>query len=169
MLSRHPIGPDVSMIAQLPESERGRLVIGYNNSSIEVVDSNAPNTAPLTLRQTASGVPLRALAAPAGTVVVGFASGALGLWSIRTGERLAYTKLHGALIHMKLIESKLYAATDLGQYIVWDLGDLVRDRCELLRRVWKAVPVVWSEGRVKAAAPPSSHQCHNAPTQPAPN
>ena len=93
------------------------------------------------------------------TVIVGHASGDVGVWALKTGERLASGRLHGAVIHLALSRGRLYAATDLGGHLVWDLRILEASRCELLRAVWKRVPVVWERGRPVPRAAPLGHRC----------
>src|SRR5262249_32676894 len=103
---------------------------------------------------------VRLLEGPMNTLIVGYASGALGIWNQTDGTRLAYTRLHGAVVHLLIEDHKLYAATELGDSLVWDLGAFYRDYCELLKDVWAQVPVVWEGGDVVAQPPPTDHACH---------
>ena len=61
--------------------------------------------------------------------------------------------------HLLLEGSKLFAATSLGDHLIWDLGVLQTDYCALLRRIWKEVPVVWEEGVPVKRRPPKGHRC----------
>ena len=102
---------------------------------------------------------MRILAGPLNTVVVGYANGLVGLWDTRDGKRLAHARLHGPVVHLQLEDQMLFAATDLGHHLQWDLSVFSRDYCTLLREVWHEVPVVWSSGRPVAAPPPIKHRC----------
>jgi len=102
----------------------------------------------------------RILAGAMDTLIVGYESGLLGIWNLRSGRRLVHERLHGPVSHLLLKEGrKLYAATELGRHLVWDLGVLRADRCAVLREVWAGVPVVWEGGRPVQRAPPAGHDC----------
>ncbi|MFH0900931.1 MAG: hypothetical protein V2A73_09910 [Pseudomonadota bacterium] len=53
----------------------------------------------------------------------------------------------------------LYAVTELGDYLVWNLGSFYQDYCELLGDVWRKVPLVWHSGLPVLAPPPTWHRC----------
>jgi WD40 repeat protein len=113
-----------------------------------------PTLQPLPARQVE-----RLLSGPAKTLVAGFADGTLGLWDTRSGLLLARDRLRGPVVHLRRRGAMVYAATDLGQYLVWDLGPLERPLCELLRAIWAEVPVRCPGGRCARAAPPAGHLC----------
>ncbi len=54
---------------------------------------------------------------------------------------------------------KLYAASELGQHLVWDLSHFHRTYCELLRDISKQVEVVWEGGKPVPRKPPPAHPC----------
>jgi hypothetical protein len=93
------------------------------------------------------------------TLVVGFASGMVGLWNLRDGTRLHHGQIHGPVTHLVLAGSRLVAASELGQHLVWDLDVFQVDHCALLRQVWAQVPVAWEEGLPVIRAAPSGHRC----------
>src|SRR4030095_9846597 len=98
-------------------------------------------------------------AGPRGTVIVGYSGGVVGMWALADGKRLGQALLHGPVVHLLLEDQQLYAATELGQHLTWDLGVFYRDYCSLMREIWSEVPVVWSNGRPVAAAAPTDHVC----------
>ncbi|RLB45482.1 MAG: hypothetical protein DRI90_28405 [Deltaproteobacteria bacterium] len=153
-----PIGVGIAAMVQ-PTGEQDRsLVVGYDNGDVELFPTGAAGTR-LAFDQGHSGPVTQMLEGPGGTVVVGYESGDVGLWQRSSGKRLASARLHGSISHLRLVAARLYAATDLGQHLTWDLSDLIRDQCELLGQVWTQVPVVWRDGRVQRAEPDRSHRC----------
>ena len=99
------------------------------------------------------------LGGPSGTALIGFADGTLGIWKLDNGALLERRRLHGPVAHLLLDGAKVYAATELGATLTWDLGVLRDDYCELLRRVWREVPVVWEHGLPVRRDPPDHHRC----------
>jgi hypothetical protein len=131
-------------------------VVGYGDGSVEVMPGAG---APLVLVGTPSSVPMRIVAGPTGTILVGYAGGFVGLWDRRTGARLDHWQLHGATHQLAFAAGKLYAVSELGQDLVEDLGVFEIDRCALLARVWRDVPVEWASGLPVLAPPPTEHAC----------
>jgi len=144
--AREPLGP--------PDA----LVVGYGDGNLELRSLGDP-ASPLVFERTPSARPARIVTGPVGTVAVGYANGVVGLWSRRDGSRVAAAQLHGAVVHLLLGGDRLYAATDLGDHLVWDLGVFHRDYCDLLREVWREVPIVWQVGRAQVQPPPPGHRC----------
>ncbi len=155
-LSVHPTPPGVTALGLA-----GRwIVVGFEDGSLELVASVPGETRPaLFFEETGSSPVVRILGGPMDTVVVGFANGDLGLWSLETGVRLDQARLHGPVIHLGLQAGRLYAATELGDVFVWNLTALQADYCELLRDVWRAVPVTWEDGVPQSRPPDRGHRC----------
>ena len=137
------------------------LAVGYANGNVELLRSQetSATTASATPNQSlertpASGV-TRIIPGPMGTLIAGYGNGFVGMWSMRDGKLLADGHIHGPIEHLLLEDHGLYAASSLGQHLVWDLSTFYVERCTLLREVWQRVPVVWQEGRAVAATPPS--------------
>jgi hypothetical protein len=99
------------------------------------------------------------LPGPKGTLVAGFANGQLGIWSLDNGARLRHSRLHGAVRYIVLAQGKLLAATELGDYLALDLSTFRLAYCDLLRQVWKEVPVLWENGLPVKRAPDEGHSC----------
>jgi WD40 repeat protein len=140
----------------------GRVALGYRDGNIELVaDGDGARRAGFSLEDVPASPVERMVAGPMNTLVVGFASGHLGLWDLTTGKRLHHARLHGPVVHLELVDrgARLYAATELGSHLVWRLGPLLKGYCELLREVWRDVPVVWEQGRPVRRAPPRDHPC----------
>ncbi|MBW2454027.1 MAG: protein kinase [Deltaproteobacteria bacterium] len=139
---------------------KGILIVGYGDGNIELwpQDNAAPKLTHSFERVPSSPV-LRIVPGPRGTVVVGFAGGLVGLWNQADGILLEHARLHGAVQHLLLENQAVFAATDLGQSLVWDLSVFQADRCALLRQIWERVPVVWERGRAVERPPPSNHHC----------
>jgi len=83
----------------------------------------------------------------------------VGLWSLRNGARLESAQLHGPAVHLLVREGKLYAASELGQHLVLDLTIFHTPYCDLLRSLWREVPVIWQGGLPVQRRAPHDHQC----------
>jgi len=157
-VEKHPIGSGVSALAPASGLEAGRVVVGYRDGNIELQPSR-PNQPAVSFEQVPSSRVERILAGPMNTIIVGYASGVLGMWDQGSGSRLASAHLHGPVVHLLLEAGQLYAATELGGDLRWELGPLHRDYCQLMREIWRRVPIVWSSGHAQRAAAPSQHPC----------
>ena len=159
----HEVGPGVSAIVRTEKA----LVIGFRDGSIELFPTSRGEVMERRARLPLEGSPASAVVrlreGPAGSLVVGFANGLFGIWSLETGARLHEVQLHGSVVHLVLHDQRLYAASELGQYAVLDLEVFYRDYCTLLREVWSTVPVVWAQGRPRRRAPPAHHRCADRP------
>jgi outer membrane protein assembly factor BamB len=133
-------------------------VIGYDDGGVEVLSPDG-DTVALVLSATDSTDIVALLEGPQETVIVGFSGGQIGLWSQADGTKLAVGHLHGRVVHTFIQDQFLYAATDLGEYLTWDLSAFYLSRCELLREIWARVPTVWRGGRPVAEPPPAGHEC----------
>jgi WD40 repeat protein len=158
---RMAIGPGVTALALARDAERTLLLLGHRDGNVEARPRTLPLGAPTLFERTPSSAVRRIVAGPMGTVVVGHDDGALGIWHVADGARLAEAHLHGAVTHLLLEGQQLVAATELGQSLVWDLSALRRDRCELLRGVWERVGVVWEAGAPVRRPPPAAHPCQS--------
>ena len=135
------------------------LILGFSNGSVEPLASR-PDPAPgFRFEQTPSSPVERMLEGPLSTLVVGFANGLWGIWSLQTGACLYHSRLHGAIRHLLLDGTRLYVASDLGQHATLDLAVLRMPYCDLLRAVWSEVPVIWEGGLPVRRAPPDDHRC----------
>jgi hypothetical protein len=67
--------------------------------------------------------------------------------------------LSGPVTHLLRDGGKLYAATELGDHLVWNLAPLNLGYCEVMRRVWKSIAVVWRDGKPVTRPPPPHHRC----------
>ncbi|MFH0900712.1 MAG: WD40 repeat domain-containing protein, partial [Pseudomonadota bacterium] len=162
-------GSPVVPIAVFPGSRKGLtaigassgyLILGTREGQLEALPLSPSSTRPrLALRGGPAGEVVRIAAGPKGTVLAGYASGFLGLWSLESGAILGSFKLHGPVSHLLLAGHQLYAATELGDYQVIDLVPFYQDHCELLASIWARVPVVWEHGMPVLAPPPSGHRC----------
>ena len=149
-------------ITSIARIDATQLAVGYSNGSLELVPVHTePSSAQPTysFEQTPSSPVTRILLGPMDTLIAGYGNGAVGVWSWRDGQRLADGRIHGPVEHVLLEDQKLYAASSLGQHLVWNLSALYAERCALLREVWDRVPVVWRDGRAVAESPPASHAC----------
>ena len=99
------------------------------------------------------------------TVAVGFANGLVGLWSLASGARLQRARLHGPISHLVPDDGSLQVVTELGAHMQWDLGVLGDDYCQLMRKVWREIPVVWEAGAAVTRKPPADHRCARAGEQ----
>jgi len=140
------------------------FVVGYRDGKIELLADHGDGPAPaVAFERTPVSPSTELLAGPMNTLIVGYLSGDVGIWSLTDGSRLAHARLHGPIAHLLLEDDKLYAASELGDHLVWDLGQLQRDYCELMAEVWRRVPVVWTEGHAVVRPPPETHRCRPDP------
>jgi hypothetical protein len=160
---RYPASVGITAVTRI---DAERLALGYANGNIELLQTQAPATtvgtaakSNHTFEQTFATSVTRIFGGPMDTLIAGFASGALGMWSWRDGKQLAAGRIHGPIEHLLLEKQKLYAASSLGQHLVWNLSPLYAEHCALLREVWQRVPVVWQDGRAVVEAPPPNHAC----------
>ncbi|MBI4705151.1 MAG: protein kinase [Deltaproteobacteria bacterium] len=162
LLRRYAAGVGVSALAggRGAVAGGGWLAIGFRDGNIEIVPAAAAKPQPaVSLAEVPWSPPLRILPGPGDTLIVGFANGLVGIWDRTSGSRLAYARLHGPVVHLLIEGQKLYAASDLGRHLVWDLDVFYQDYCELLREIWNRVPVVWEGGRAVVQRPGAEHRC----------
>ncbi|MBI4701049.1 MAG: protein kinase [Deltaproteobacteria bacterium] len=153
---RRDVGPGVTALA----ASGPFVVAGFENGILELVPLDPALAAPrYSFEQVPSSPVAQIVPGPAGTLVVGYASGLVGLWGRDDGRRLARTRLHGSVAHLVLDGTRLYAATDLGDETVWDLGVFHAGYCDLVRQLWAQVPVTWRDGRPVKEPPPAAHPC----------
>jgi hypothetical protein len=99
------------------------------------------------------------IVAPAGELLVlGTMSGLLELVDLR-GERLGSAVLASSVQALGVRGDHVFAMSNFGDRLAWDLGAFQRDRCAVLREVWQRVPVVWEGGVPVRRPPPSDHEC----------
>ena len=140
------------------------LVLGFQEGSIQLVslEAAAPDAGPhddFNFEGVPSSSVRRFLSGPMDTLVAGYDNGFLGIWSLHSGTLLHHFRLHGPIEHLLFDDETLYAVTALGDRQTLDLGVLGRNYCDLMREVWDAVPVLWSEGRAVSQEPPTDHEC----------
>ncbi|MFH0900523.1 MAG: hypothetical protein V2A73_07830, partial [Pseudomonadota bacterium] len=138
------------------------LVVGYDAGDLELLPIVADAALPrFSFEERVPAAVERISEGPRQTIVVGYASGDLGIWSVETGKRLRHFKLHGPIVHLFVdgTTRRLYAATEVGDFQSIDLTSLYQDYCELLGDIWKTVPVVWQAGMPALVLPPAGHRC----------
>lgn len=136
----------------------GGLAVGYGNGNVELLTAEGAGWA-FDLEDVPSAAVTGLLAGPEGTLVVGFADGTVGLWSLENGYRLHVVNLHGPVVHLARIGDALVAVSELGDRHTLDLRVFDRDYCQLLREVWAEVPVVWEGGAAVERAPSGPPAC----------
>lgn len=158
-----PAGPRWGSAA--PESAPPVVVVGAltvtGTSTGEVLVTDAGGVrADLTLQDTPR-LPVTALGpGPGGTLLVGWASGQLGLWELDTGRPLLREKLHGPVTELAWGSGHLQARTELGDVLDLDLDVLEASWCAVLAQVVERVPVTWDGRRVvREAGLPAGHPC----------
>jgi hypothetical protein len=101
---------------------------------------------------------LRIAPGPSGVWIAGFGNGDVSLWSGDDLRRLDRARLHGPVSNVLVSKGVMYAATERGDGLTWDLHDLERPRCELLQEVFRAIPVIWRDGHA-VLAPTDAQAC----------
>jgi len=133
-----------------------QVVVGNQDGNVELIrDGGTPQA----LKQVPSSAVVRMCPGPAGTLVVGYASGLVGIWDVGSGNRLIDLRLHGPVEHLHQEGARLYAITSLGDRAVLDLRDFSEDYCTLLAELWREVAAVWEQGRAQLRPPPPGHPC----------
>lgn len=136
-----------------------RIALGYADGNVDLLDPSTGERRSLMLERTPSSHTTVLSSGPPGTLLLGFADGQLGLWSLADGARLDQLRLHGAVVHLAWRGERVVAASELGDVGRMDLGDFHRPYCELVREVWEQTRVVWASGRAREQAPPGEHRC----------
>jgi len=134
------------------------IVVGHRDGQLQLLGSS--NLAAGRFEAVASSPVVRIVAGPRGTLAVGYANGEVGLWDAGRGARLLHGRLHGPVVHLLFEAGGLYASSELGQSLRWDLAVLLRERCDLLREIWSQVPVIWAKGRALSRPVPVAHPCY---------
>ncbi|MFH0902912.1 MAG: WD40 repeat domain-containing protein, partial [Pseudomonadota bacterium] len=80
----------------------GRLLaVGYDAGDLELVPVQPGTVKPaFSFEETIPSSVERISEGPRQTLIAGYASGDLGIWSLETGKRLRHFKLHGPIIHL---------------------------------------------------------------------
>jgi len=136
-----------------------RLALGFQDGTVQLFSARTRKRQKLSLENVPSSQVERILFGPKSTLILGHANGELGIWSLFSGKRLKHGRLLGPVVHLMLQKGRLYAASELGSHLVWDLRVLEQDYCELMREVWRRVPVLWEGGLPVLRAPPGTHRC----------
>jgi len=137
---------------------KDRLALGFEDGNIEVVSLSHKERKQY-FKDVASSPVMQMLEGPRGTLIVGYANGQLGIWNFKTGLRLYLSRLHGPVRHLQIRKGTLYAASELGDKLVFDLSAFQKKYCDLVRDVWQKVPVVWESGSPTLRSAPDNHQC----------
>ena len=148
-----PANPGVSAAVRA----QGSLVKGHSVGLVEA--SAGDEESILAFEGTPQSAVTELVNGPGGTVVAAFADGTVGLWDPGAGQALALVRLHGAVTNLWIHHGLLFAGSELGASLIWDLGPLEEPRCDLLEAVWERVPVVWEKGRPHIQTPPGIHDC----------
>ncbi len=137
-----------------------QIVVGFRDGGIELLPTGkSPGRREIVFEDTPSSPVVSLLAGPPGTLVAGFGNGAYGLWSLANGIGLDQRHMHGSVAHLLYREGRLTAASELGQHATLDLGVFHLPYCELLRRVWRRVDIIWHKGLPRKRRPDTHHRC----------
>jgi WD40 repeat protein/serine/threonine protein kinase len=153
-------------------SQGDNLLAGRSGGSISVLP-RTPNqtTTPIARFGSAPSSPVVSLlTGPLDTVIAGFANGFVGVWNLRTGRRLYLLRLLGSVVHLALADGNLHVATAQGDHRTLPVSAFYLSYCNLLREVWRRIPIVWHDGRPVRRPPPRQHRCNlkRLPPQPRP-
>jgi WD40 repeat protein len=103
---------------------------------------------------------------PAGTIVAGFADGTVGIWSLETGRLFRSWRMHGPARFLHFDGQTAYAASELGDFVSWSIGQVGEEygelMCQTMFEIWDEVPVTWSAGRAVVQPPPGNHPCFDS-------
>ena len=136
------------------------VVVGYQDGSIEYCGLDPVEVARIKVFEDTPKESVELITRVTNDVVAaGFGDGSVGLWNVKSGRHLDSFKMHGPLVHLKVYEGFLYAATAVGEHMAHDLGVYYREYCDILREIWDAVPVVWMDEHPVRLRPDSDHHC----------
>ena len=138
------------------------LVLGFSDGNLTLIPTRRGGGRPTATRsRTSPGSPvIRLVMSPMHTVIVGYESRLVGIWSLENGTRLRWAKLHGPITRLQIgADDKLYVGTELGGELVLDLAIFHMPYCELVKSVWNKVPVVWEGGLPVSRPAPLDHRC----------
>jgi len=151
-VASHKVDPGVVAAARIGD----KILLGHTNGDLQVLDGGRGTPA---FEQTPSSPVVALTPGPRKILVAGYANGAVGLWQVSNGERLDHARIHGPVVHLLVKGNRLYAASELGDQMQMDLKTLHSEYCEVLRDVWRQVPVEWKGGRPARREPLASHPC----------
>ncbi len=152
------ISAGTSAVARLEHKHFQWFFTGYADGTVEIHDGDGAQVK-LTLQQSPSSPVTLIMQGPMETAIIGFSNGLLGLWDLDSGVRLDAARLHGRPSHLAMFGGYLYAVSDLGDNLKWDLRIFQNTYCEMLQKIWNEVPVVWEKGRPIKKAPDAHHVC----------
>ncbi len=157
LLSSHPADVGVTALSRVGQT----LLLGFREGRIELLSTEKEPDRTYEFEDVPASAVVRLMPGPMDTVIAGYASGDLGIWSPEDGVRLYGSRLHGPLVHLQQERGELHVASELGWYDVLDLEVFEMDYCDLMHEVWAAVPVVWENGRAVPRPPPVAHPCQS--------
>ncbi len=150
IVSRFPVAPGVTAVSRSGE----RVLLGYTDGNVEAVGLDGQPIPPWTLaEETFPNAVSLMIPGPEGTVVVGYDSGTVGLWSVDNGIRHYWTELYGPVTELSLADGRLYAASEIGDSLTLDLGEFYAEYCDVMRGMWDETP---SDGQAGHRCSPRS-------------
>jgi hypothetical protein len=137
-----------------------QLVIGRPQRNITLLGTSEaePSSVARFVRASPSA-PTRMAVGPRGTLLSGYSDGTVAVSDPVDGSLLFQHALHGRVIHLLSDDDVVYAASELGDAVRWDLRVLTADRCTVLADVWRSVPVSWEQGEAVERPAPADHPC----------
>ena len=151
----------MTTIGEITEHLGGsHYVVGFRDGSVESFrGSEGSILIPTGLADTPSSSATQINSGPEGTVALGFSDGTFGLWSLEDLNPIKKGKLNGAVLKLIFVADRLLVLSDLGDKLEWDLSVFQQSRCEFMRDVWSAVPVLWKMGEATVFGIPDGHEC----------
>ncbi len=123
------------------------LLIGFADGTVERWPY-AGRAAALALEDVPASEALRLLPGPRDTLIVGYANGTVALWEQKSGALLGSLRLHGPVVHLLHLGSRLFAGTALGDSSSLDLEIFNRPYCQLLEDLGREYPYRWEGGQI---------------------
>ena len=164
--SRQTLASGIADVSALTRSD-DLLILGFEHGAITTVRIQAEQKDLEYFTQTPPGRVTRLLIGPMDTLIAGYAEGQVGIWHMATGALLERFDLHGAIQHLLIEDRKLVMASELGDSQIVDLAVFHTPYCQLMERIWQAVPTVWEAGRARLR-PPANQACLEPPEPPEP-
>jgi len=163
--AEHEVGRGITAVGVRREGEREVTFIGYRDGNIEARSGARGSSQTILLSRPPASPVVSLLPISNEMVAAGYANGEVGLWNVADGAHIRRSRLHGKAMFLLFEDQHLYAATDLGSHLDWDLATFFVDSCAVLTDLWKSIFVVWDDGAAHARKPPADHRCSDSASQ----
>jgi hypothetical protein len=152
--------PKPGVTAILPFDHK--LLLGYFDGHLEEVSFELHNVFSFKHLSTIAPFPVAELfLGPMNTIILAYTNGLVALYNENNDQILLQFPLHGGAKYVFQSKDWLYLISELGEIRKVDIRPFKLSYCDLMRELWKYIPVTWKEGDVMYQKIPSCHRCIN--------